>query len=340
MIKTQIPFGKAKAARHKFYSRLLAISLAFFLVIGYQALGPTASRAEPDAEYQPYGDYVWEVRGGQSRVYLMGSMHLVLPDYALSPRVIELLNGCDAVALESDTENEATMEAVSAMYAYPEGDNLFAHLSKRGKAHFAWLCEQYGKKPWDLAELRPFAASSVFSQLAANAMGFSFEGVDDLIQAEAKAAGKPILELEDGAYTYERFVSLDDDTLERLCILTSYGPGDTAFSLLALYLTYIEGDADALEAFLADGGETEAIGGDGLPIVFEQKDDLYDQYMHEDRNRAWIDVIEGWLETPNRDVFVVAGVSHFIGDGSVIELLEAEGYTVEWVETDQVLEAA
>ncbi len=331
-------FSVSGAAKRPFYaclSKLLAIILALCILAGYQAIGFASASAEADGVYAPQGDYVWAVRGGKSNVYLMGSMHIVLPDYALSPNVIALINGCDAVALESDIEDEATIEAISAMYTYPEGDNLFAHLSDRGEAHFAWLCEQYGIKPWDLATLRPFAASSVFSELAADAMGFSFEGVDDLVLAEAKAAGKPILALEDGATIYERFTSLDDDTLERMCILASYGPVETAYSMLALYLTYIEGDVDALEAFLDGGGGSEPIGGDGLPIVFEKKDDLYDQYMQDDRNKAWIDVIEGWLETPDRDVFIVAGVSHFIGAGSVVELLEAEGYTVELVEFDQ-----
>ena len=331
----------SKAARRARLARLLAVVLALCLLAVYQGISPSGSAlAESYAEYQPYGDYVWEISGGKSRVFLMGSMHLVLPEYTLSPQVTELLKSCDAFALESDVKSEATMEAVRALYTYPEGDNIFAHLSQRGSAHFARLCEQYGILPWDLASYRPFTVSSVFSELAADAMGFSFDGVDDLVHAQAKAFGMPILELEDGAYTYERFVSLDDDTLERVCILTSYGPSETAYSLLALYLTYIEGDVDALESYLGSGGGGEVIGGDGLPIVFEKKDDLYDQYMMDDRNRAWIDVIEGWLETPNRDVFIVAGVSHFLGDDSVIELLEAEGYTVEWVETDQVLTAA
>ncbi len=330
----------SKTARRAFPARLLALALAFCLLAGYNAFSPHgAALAESYAGYQQYGDYIWEVSGGKSRVYLMGSMHLVLPDYALSPPVVELIKSCDAVAVESDTEDDAMVEAVTELYTYPEGDNIFAHLSKRGSAHFAWLCEQYGIKPWDLATYRPFTVSSVFSELAANAIGFSFDGVDDLVHAQAKAASVPILELEDRAYTYERFTSLDDDTLERKSILTAYGPSETAFSLLAMYLTYIEGDVDALEAFLGGGGG-EVVGGDGLPVVFEEKDDIYDKYMMDDRNRAWIDVIESWLETPDRDVFIVAGVSHFLGDDSVIELLEAEGYTVEWVETDQVLTAA
>ncbi len=338
-MKTAVISSWAKRPRHARFKRLAAV-IAFFCAIAACQIGFAGPAFAAEA-FQPQSDYIWEVRGGNSRVYLMGSLHLVWPDYALSQTAAELLNSCDAAAVESDTENEATLEAVFGMYTYPQGDNLFAHLSKRGGEHVARLGELYGVKPWDLARFKPFAASSVFSELAARAMGFSFDGVDDLVQAEAMAMGMPILELENGVTIYERFTSLDDDTLERKCILPVYGPGETGFGLMAMYIRYIEGDADALKAFLEGGGaDAQTIGGDGLPIRFEAKDALYDQYLMDERNRAWIGVIESWLQTPDRDVFVVAGVSHFLGDGSVVELLEDRGYAVERVENKQLSEAA
>ncbi len=311
----------------KTIKKLMAVILALAMLAGFSA---AAFAEESNEAYPLHDDYIWEVQGGESRIYLMGSMHLVLPGFAISPRVYELMLGCDALAVESDTENEALDEAIGAMAVYPDGDNLYAHLSQRGQAHMAWLCEQYGIAPWDIAELKPFVASSIFESLAAGAMGF-IEGVDGMMQAQAEAARMPILELEDGAYIYERFLSLPDDTIERMCVLTLGSPDETIMSLLYMYSVYINGDADDMLAFVEDAGGA-AVGGDGLPIEFEAKDALYDKYMLEDRNKNWIGVLETWLEMPDRDVFVVAGLGHFIGEGSVIELLEDEGYTVELVE--------
>ncbi len=335
-------------------SRLLAVILALAFIAGFGEIGligsslaaappPAESAAQPSGDYYGgySGDYVWEVRGGRSRVYLMGSMHIVMPEYALNPYVVELLAGCDAVAVESDTQNQEMLDTVSAMVRYPKGENLYDHLSPRGRAHIEWLCKQYGLTPLHLANVKSFEATSAFSQMVTSSLGFSFEGVDDLIQAEAQALGKPILELEDGVALYERFLSLPDDTIERKCILTSRGPEETAYSLMALYMYYISGQADIALAE-TEYDNAEVIGGDGLPIEFEEKDALYEQYMYADRNNAWAKRISTWLETPDRDVFIVAGLAHFAGGGSVVELLEARGYEVERVQmpVESALEAA
>lgn len=298
------------------------------------AFAPTPSAAQeskptptPPA-YQPHGDFVWEVSGGQSRVYLFGTMHIVMPEYAITPSVSELLAGCDALAVESDLENQELLEAINALAIYSDGTNLYDHLSERGRAHFEWLCEQYGIPPENLLTLKPFSASVVFELLPAQELGFSGTGVDLMLLDEARTAGMPVLELEDGAAVYERFLSLPDDTMERVCILPVPGPDETSEDLLKMYELYINGDADGMLAFLEDD-EGEDMGGDGQLIEYEEKDDLYEQYMFDDRNRDMADSIVSWLETPGRDVFATAGLAHYLGEGSVIELIEAEGYTVK-----------
>ena len=50
-----------------------------------------------------------------------------------------------------------------------------------------------------------------------------------------------------------------------------------------------------------------------------------------ERNQSWIPVIESALVTQEQ-IFVAAGVAHFVLEGSVLELLKQQGYTVEAVE--------
>jgi uncharacterized protein YbaP (TraB family) len=49
-----------------------------------------------------------------------------------------------------------------------------------------------------------------------------------------------------------------------------------------------------------------------------------------DRNIAMADKIDGYLKSDDT-YFVVAGVAHYVGDDSVVKLLEKKGYTVKRV---------
>lgn len=275
---------------------------------------------------QPHGDFVWEVLGGQSRIYLMGTMHLVQPDYNLSQAVVDLLDSCDALAVESDVDDMELLEALMEYMEYQDGTTLFDHLSERGQEHVRNLCAEYGISPLLLASYRPMTVSSLFTYLPAPLGGFESDGVDNLLLNRARSQGKTILELEDALVVYQRFNSLDDDTQERVHILGLPFMEEMVEQLEELYQSYLTGDEERmLELF---NEEEDDLGGDGLPIEFEEKDDLYEDYMLYLRNREMTASILEYLETPGRDVFVAAGLAHFLDEGSIVPLLEEAGYQV------------
>ncbi len=291
-----------------------------------------AASSQP-VQHRPYGDFVWEVQGGQSRVYLMGTMHATMPEYALTPQVAQLLAGCDALAVESDFTSQAVIDTVGAMGAYADGSEIYDHLSARGIAHFEWLCKQYNVQPQRLASYTPITVSSFFTMLPALELGFVSGGADALLLEQARAAGQSILEMEDGVLVMERFLSLPDDTLERVYLLPIQGREKAEADVKAQYERFLSGDVEryaGYEDVLAGLG-----GGDGAPIAFEEKDELYEQYVLTDRNRDMASSIIVYLETPGRDVFAAAGVAHFVGSGSIIELLETEGYAVRRLDIER-----
>ena len=65
---------------------------------------------------------------------------------------------------------------------------------------------------------------------------------------------------------------------------------------------------------------------DDLLEGFDDYPDLY-RKMVTDRNRAWLQPIEGYL-AGDRDVMVVVGSMHLVGDDGLVTLLRRKGYTV------------
>ena len=55
----------------------------------------------------------------------------------------------------------------------------------------------------------------------------------------------------------------------------------------------------------------------------------FDSVKHQQRNMAWIPVIEENIA--HRSCMIAVGARHLLGDDSIIALLRREGYTVEAV---------
>jgi uncharacterized protein YbaP (TraB family) len=76
------------------------------------------------------------------------------------------------------------------------------------------------------------------------------------------------------------------------------------------------GDADTLAALSRAGMDDE-------PELLE-----FYRRMNQERNEKWLETIEGFLRD-DKVYLVVVGALHLAGDGSLIELLRARGYSLD-----------
>ncbi|MCL2580094.1 MAG: TraB/GumN family protein [Oscillospiraceae bacterium] len=282
-------------------------------------------------------DFLWEVLGGQGRVYLMGTMHIVRDDYVFTPALLDIFDEMDALALEVDMLDISLLSGLMDLYSYPEGETILDHLSERGAAHLLNMIDVYGLDR-SILHSRPFALSSAFMVAAFEGTHFRpiVGGVDLMLNLRAWELGMTIHSLEDSRAVLENMNNLPADTQERIMVLTIPTPDQMLEDFFALYDVFLSGDYQRVLDFLypEEWEEDDAIGGDGLPIEFTDDDDLYLYYMLEHRDNLMTDKIISFLES-GENVFVAAGLAHFVGEGSIIYLLEEAGYQVVRVDLTQ-----
>ena len=290
------------------------------------------------AQWRPrsdHTDFLWEVIGGRGRVYLMGTMHAVSRGYILTPELLDVFEEMDALALEINVLDVEDMMDMLDFSFLPQGQTVLDHLSERGLIHLENMIEVYGLDFYSIISMAPFTISSVFMNEVLSMSSLDIPGgVDLLLNLHAWEMGMEIYVLEDWRDVFNNVNNLPADTLERISILTIAPPEQSVEELQYLYEVFRSGDIDRVLALLSIDGEEEFIGGDGLPIIFEDIDERFDYYMLEHRDRIMADSIISYLES-GRNVFVAAGLAHFIGENSIICFLEEAGYQVVRVDLTQ-----
>jgi uncharacterized protein YbaP (TraB family) len=282
-------------------TRLLLASVAV------ASLAAGSARAEPA---------LWEVTGGESTVWLFGSVHL-LPEggFTVGDELAEALGEAERLCLEIDTgaEDEAATSAVTLARAVdPEGRDLFELLGS-GADDVRDAAEAAGVPLEALAMFEPWFAGLTVSVLALQAHGYDVQhGVEQVIQAEARDAGLPSCGLE----TLDGQLGLLDrlpDTLQKEILMQAIEEAGSIESLIEPMLdAWRRGDEAGLERSLEED--------------FEGYAELAEVLIYR-RNERWAGQVSKMLED-DEDVLVVVGAMHLVGDRGLPALLAERGYHV------------
>jgi uncharacterized protein YbaP (TraB family) len=275
--------------------------------VAVASLAAGSARAEPA---------LWEVTGGESTVWLFGSVHL-LPEggFTVGDELAEALDEAERLCLEIDTgaEDEAATSAVTLARAVdPEGRDLFELLGSDA-GHVRDAAEKAGVPLEALAMFEPWFAGLTVSVLALQAHGYDVQhGVEQIIQAEARDAGLPSCGLE----TLDGQLGLLDglpDTLQKEILMQAIEEAGSIESLIEPMLeAWRRGDEDGLERSLEED--------------FEGYAELAEILIFR-RNERWAGQVSKMLED-DEDVLVVVGAMHLVGDRGLPTLLAERGYRV------------
>ena len=144
-------------------------------------------------------------------------------------------------------------------------------------------------------------------------------GIDKHFLDQARAAPKPIRQLESIEAQFDLFLQVDDQ-LDDVLMDEMLDQMDELPAMTARMIDLWQaGDAEGMDSFMA-----EQIGDDPGMIAFYRT-------LLDDRNLAMADSVDAWLRG-DRDVFVVVGAGHFGGDMGLLTLLEGKGWDVEQVQ--------
>ncbi len=259
----------------------------------------------------------WTLERNDSRVILLGSIHLLPPGMAELPaRVRTLYDEADTLVMElamDQLDPVAFQREVNRLGSQPQGGSLAGSLGEARWEEAQALAREIDLELALLGNVKPWLAALTITQLRLAQLGLAPEfGLEVQLTGLAVRDGKPISGLETAEAQIGLFASLSNDEQIDL-LMQSLGDAIT-----------LRDDIDMIVSAWRSGDiarmETE------LLASVRESPGLYEAVVVE-RNREWLAPIEALLERPGNHL-VVVGALHLVGEDSVVAMLEARGHAL------------
>ncbi len=262
--------------------------------------------------------FLWKVEGaGGSVAYLLGSLHVLTPEYyPLSATINQAFAASKTLVEEVDfDEMNDPVQMMNALgrAMLTDGRTLdqivapstFAEVSRRAGAT--------GLPMLALQRMKPWLVAITLMAPTLEAAGFKAElGVDKHFFDRAKAAGLQRQALETLVYQIDRFDQLSPKLQEEMLVSGMKDLDSQVGNVKEMAQQWAAGDVKSLEK--------------ALLASFEESPELYDRLLVE-RNRNWVPQVEACL-TNKSACFVVVGAAHLVGPDGLPALLLKKGYQV------------
>lgn len=276
-----------------------------------QAPRPTARPAAPAPLARPA---LWKVEDADTTIYLFGTIHLLPKGLRWFAGPIETaFNSSDEFVSELGETNPSDIQAVTVTKAFlPPDQSLRALLSPAQKAQVEKALTNFKLSPASLDRFEPWYAGVFLSTVPLLNAGYSAEnGVEATLEARAKVLKQRRVGLETIEYQLGLFDGLPMDVQRNyLAEIAKHSPTIRA-QLTEMVEQWKRGDARKLaELMNADEDDPQMV-----------------EVLLTGRNRAWTQWIKARMDKPGK-VFLAVGTGHLAGKDSVIEQLQAQGFTV------------
>lgn len=263
---------------------------------------------------------LWVAKKGDTEVHLLGSFHMLkAQDYPMDASIEDAYANAQKLVFEiAPDEMRSPDLARGLMQAarFEEGGSLRAVLPdatrKKLEAFMgeAAVLGSDGMKPW-------FITLNLTVSMIVQAGFDPGLGMDMHFMQRASEDGKPTAGLEtiadqiaalSGSPMDEQIQGLDEALRPRDEMLKRFDE---------LHGFWRAGDADAIERLMIE--------------ELMEKTPATGKLLNEDRNRRWLPQVESML-SGGENALVIVGALHLVGDVGLVELLRAQGYSVERVE--------
>lgn len=263
--------------------------------------------------------FLWQVDSPTTRIYLMGSIHLLRPDvYPLAPVIEEAFVASDVLVLEADpfaAPQEELQQTIMAYATYPDGQTLQSQLSEQEYFELQSILLEAGIPSKRVQQYQPWYVTTMVDQALSNRLGLRPEyGIDYYFRSKAKQ--KEVKELESVEAQLQLFASFSDQE-QLLMMLWAAEDLEHAAEEFEEFLTiWQRGDIQAMEAELEQEFQEEP-----------RFQPIWNAFV-EKRNLAMADRIVTFLKTKKRH-FIVVGAGHLIGPKGLLVLLRKRGFAVQ-----------
>ena len=262
--------------------------------------------------------FAWKATGKGGVVYLIGSIHVMTPDfYPLHPALEAAFKEADLLVEEVDMaemlEPSAQMRILSRGML-PGDQSLEKLLTPATLALVRKATGDLGAAGGPLMRFKPWMLAVALQGLELQKAGFDPElGLDKHFYDQAKEADKAVQGLETADYQISVFDGMTMDQQDRMLAQTLKELQTELASVGKLAEAWKTGDVQTVERIVQ--AELK-----GEPLMYQR--------LLVDRNKNWLPKIEALFGRRGR-ALVVVGAAHLVGPDGVVAMLKAKGYTVE-----------
>jgi uncharacterized protein len=302
----------------RFVSPLLLALLLTWGCAGTRRSAENSTAARAPSELA----FAWEVRGpeGRGTAYVVGSVHFAKQGgLELPPAMVEAFERSEALVVEVDptkVSKEQTQELVRTLGLLPGGQRLSSRLNPVTLRLLDLELRKANIPKQNLEPLRPWLAAVTLSVVQLQRAGFDGDaGVDRLFLARAQAAKKEVRSLE-SAESQVRMLAELPEPLQELMLrdqLTNLGRGSEQLEFFVH--AWEDGDAAAMDAAIQQGADNPELRPFYERVFFE-------------RNVRMAEALDAQLAS-SKNIFVVIGAGHVVGERGVLALLGKRGYSVK-----------
>ena len=273
---------------------------------------------------------LWRVTDNDTgnSLYMMGTIHITLDStFPLPDYIMEVYEGSDGIAVEYDIRKIESDFLVQIKYlsafALNDGTTIKDHLSpetyEKAKK-FLTDCGIYN-------EAYEAYNASYWESLITNAAFMKVDGVDTQTGIDkyfmnlATKDGKKVVDIEQLSDQTDALTAMSDRLVESIISDSIDEIDSIPEALCGLYEAWAKGDIEGME-------ELNELEKAEISEEFKEDYEVYNYFLEEKRNIGMAQRAKEFLKNGD-NLFYMVGFAHFSGEGSVIDLLEKDGYTVE-----------
>jgi len=268
---------------------------------------------------------MWQAEVNNKTIYLVGSIHLMKPEFYPLPVAIEAAaRNAETFIFETDINAVGSDELMSYILQnsmFEDGTTIDTVLAD---STFALLTEKMENIGYDMNKYlvyKPWYLSLIYTMSRYRQMGFSEQlGIDRHFYDLARELNRRIGWFADPLEHTKLLLSLSNIEPNQLISHTIKQTESHYYNLENLYKLWRSGNNEELAKIVFSS--------------FEYSPEVMETLVYQ-RNREWAEKI---LEFANdeKNYFIVVGTGHLIGKDSLVDLLEKEGISFKQKKFNQI----
>ena len=288
--------------------RILALALATVSLAACAAQTPPAA-----VSAQGVRPAMWTLSDADTKIYLLGTFHLLPADYAWrTPAIDGALKEADELVLEIVTPDDpaAMVGPMMQMGVSPNLPPLAERVPAEKRAALAAMIAESGIPAPVFDRLETWAGAFALLGVTFKRLGLDPEsGVEAKLTASHKISGKPISGLETIPQQLGFFDTLSEESQRAFLVGMLDDPANAKKEFAEMLKAWSSGDVAAMDRIFNED----------VSLSAELRDKLLKQ-----RNIRWAEWLQKRLDTPGT-VLVAVGAGHLAGADSVQNQLKARG---------------